>query len=65
LKGGALDVDLPGNRHVPVQRPEVLLLQVEALPSLIIDHGAVRVEDPNGVGDPIHACPPGRKRSTG
>jgi hypothetical protein len=49
LEGGALDVDLPGQGHEPVQRAEVFLLEVEGLPGLGVRHPAVGVQDPQRV----------------
>src|SRR5919106_4016746 len=48
LQRGALQVHLPGDGHGPIDGPEVLLLQVKGLPGLLVDHGAARVQDPDG-----------------
>jgi hypothetical protein len=50
---------------VPVERPEVLLFEVEAFTGVLVNDLAVWVQDPNGIGASVHASSNGGREPKG
>jgi hypothetical protein len=65
LQRGALQIDLTGERHVPVQGPEILVLEVKGLPGLVVDDRSIGIDDPNRVGAGVGQVSPRGDCATG